>query len=97
MEDHDRLPAAAGIAEEHPRLWWRMVGLCRTIAPDLVTSVGGRKILWTSLEDGDETAIGPYPLRIGVGRWVPQAREDTTPGGVPVWSSHSFPTPASVS
>ena len=35
MEDHDRLPAAAGIAEEHPRLWWRMVGLCRTIAPEV--------------------------------------------------------------
>ncbi len=74
-----------------------MVGLCRTIAPDLVTIVGSRKILWTSLEDGDESASDLYTLRIGVGCWEPQAREETTPGGVPVWSSHSFPTPASVS
>lgn len=75
-----RLPAAAGIAEEHARLWWRDGRLMlHHIAPDLVTHVGSRKILWTSLEDGDEAAIGPYTLRISVGHQEIQTEEAAAP------------------
>ena len=49
------------------------------IAPDLGTYVGSRKIIWTSLEDGDEAAIGPYTLRIGLGRREIQTKEETAP------------------
>jgi predicted component of type VI protein secretion system len=75
-----RLPAAAGIAEEHARLWWRDGRLMlHHIAPNLVTLVGSREILWTSLEDGDEAAIGPYTLRISVGRQEIQTKEEAAP------------------
>ncbi len=80
-EDCDiRLPAAAGVAEEHARLWWRDGRLMlHHIAPELVTLVGSRKILWTSMEDGDEVAIGPYTLRISVGRQEIQTNEEAAP------------------
>ena len=48
------------------------------IAPELVTLVGSREILWTSMEDGDEAAIGPYTLRISVGRQEIQTQEIQT-------------------
>ena len=50
------------------------------IAPDLATLVGSRKIIWTILEDGDEAAIGPYTLRIGVGQPEIQTKEEAEPG-----------------
>ena len=76
-----RLPTAAGIAEEHARLWWRDGRLMlHHIAPDLATLVGSRKIIWTILEDGDEAAIGPYTLRIGVGQPEIQTKEEAEPG-----------------
>ena len=75
-----RLPAAAGVAEEHARLWWRDGRLMlHHIAPELVTQVGSRTILWTSLEDGDEAGIGPYTLRISVGRQEIQTKEEAAP------------------
>ena len=76
-----RLPAAEGIAEEHARLWWRDGRLMlHHIAPDLATYVATKNIIWTSLEDGDEAAIGPYTLRIVLGREEVQTKEEADPG-----------------
>ena len=86
-----RLPATAGIAEKHARLWWRDGRLMlHHLAPNLVTFVGGRQITWTSVEDGDEALIGPYTLRIAVGQQetetsevqtgVMEGQEETAPG-----------------
>ena len=87
-----RLPAAAGVAEEHARLWWRDGRLMlHHIAPDLVTHVGSREILWTSLEDGDEATIGPYTLRIGVGRREIQTEIQTKEAAAPGEYSLSLP------
>jgi len=92
-----RLPAAAGVAEEHARLWWRDGRLMlHHIAPDLVTLVGSKKILWTSLEDGDEAAIGPYTLRIGVGHRETQTKEEADLVEYPVSSSLEQPQLAHV-
>ena len=75
-----KLPEAAGIAEEHARLWWRDGRLMlHHIAPDLVTFVGSSKIIWTTLEDGDEAAIGPYILRIRMGAQETPTRKETAP------------------
>ena len=83
-----RLPASEGIAEEHARLWWRDGRLMlHHIAPDLVTFVGSRKIIWTTLEDGDEAAIGPYMLRIRVGAQETPTREESAPMEYSVSSS----------
>ena len=64
-----RLPAAPGVFPEHARLWWRDGRLMlHHLAPGQVTIVSGRHIIWTTLEDGDEAAIGPYLLRIALQR-----------------------------
>ena len=74
-----RLPATVGIAEEHARLWWRDGRLMlHHIAPHSVTFVGSKEVTWTSLGNGDEIAIGPYTLRIGVGRREILAQENQT-------------------
>lgn len=64
-----RLPDAPGVFTEHARLWWRDGRLMlHHLAPGQVTIVSGRHIIWTTLEDGDEAAIGPYLLRIALQR-----------------------------
>ena len=50
-------------------MWWRDGRLMlHHLAPSQVTIVSGRHIIWTTLEDGDEAAIGPYLLRIALQR-----------------------------
>jgi hypothetical protein len=64
-----RLPVAPGVFPEHARLWWRDGRLMlHHLAPSQVTVVSGKHIIWTTLEDGDEAAIGPYLLRIALQR-----------------------------
>ncbi len=64
-----KLPAAPGVFAEHARMWWRDGRLMlHHLAPSQVTIVSGRHIIWTTLEDGDEAAIGPYLLRIALQR-----------------------------
>lgn len=71
-----RLPAAPGVFPEHARLWWRDGRLMlHHLAPGQVTIVSGRHIIWTTLGDGDEAAIGPYLLHIAL------QREEYQPGG----------------
>jgi VWFA-related protein len=59
-----RLPAAPGLAEEHVRMWWRDGRLMlHHIAPDHVTTLAGKTVMWAAVEDGDEVGVGPYVLR----------------------------------
>ena len=48
---------------------------------------GEQKIIWTTLEDGDEAAIGPYMLRIRVGAQETPTREESAPMEYSVSSS----------
>ena len=62
-----RLPAAPGVFTVHARMWWRDGRLMlHHLAPGQVTIVSRKHIIWTTLEDGDEAAIGPYLLRIAL-------------------------------
>ena len=64
-----KLAAAPGVYQEHARMWWRDGRLMlHHLAPNQVTVVSGRHIIWTTLRDGDEAAIGPYLLRIALQR-----------------------------
>ncbi len=77
---HIRLPAAPGVFPEPARLWWRDGRLMlHHLAPSQVTIVSGRHIIWTTLEDGDEAAIGPYLLRIALQKEENQPGEGTEP------------------
>ncbi len=59
-----QLPAEAGVASEHARLWWRdgspMVHSLGTSAPTLLN---GEPVQWASLADGDQLTVGPFVLR----------------------------------
>lgn len=71
-----RLPDAPGVFPLHARMWWRDGRLMlHHLAPSQVTIVSGRHIIWTSLENGDEAAIGPYLLRIAFQREEYQQEE----------------------
>ena len=73
-----RLQAAAGVSAVHARMWWRDGRLMlHHLAPGLATVVSERHVIWTSLEDGDEAAIGPYLLRIALQREEGQQEGDT--------------------
>lgn len=58
-----RLHRAEGVAPEHFRLWWRDGHpMLHHVAAGYQTFVNGHPVIWASLRDGDEIAIGTAVL-----------------------------------